>query len=45
MRKEVNRDVMGGVKMRIGKRIYDGSVRGKVDGIEGELGGENGKKG
>ncbi|EWH23719.1 F0F1 ATP synthase subunit delta [Bacillus sp. GM2] len=45
VRNEVNPDLIGGVKIRIGNRIYDGSVRGKLDRIERQLAGENRKKG
>ncbi|MFN2744600.1 MULTISPECIES: F0F1 ATP synthase subunit delta [Bacillus] len=45
VRNEVNPDLIGGVKIRIGNRIFDGSVSGKLARIERQLAGENRKKG
>jgi F-type H+-transporting ATPase subunit delta len=33
----VDSDLLGGVKIRIGNRIYDGSLRGKLDRLERKL--------
>lgn len=33
----VDSDLLGGVKLRIGNRIYDGSLRGKLDRLERKL--------
>ncbi|WAA09663.1 F0F1 ATP synthase subunit delta [Fervidibacillus albus] len=33
----VNTDLLGGVKIRIGNRIFDGSLRGKLDRLKREL--------
>ncbi|MDQ0218507.1 F0F1 ATP synthase subunit delta [Peribacillus cavernae] len=33
----VDRSVLGGIKLRIGNRIYDGSVSGKLERLEKEL--------
>ncbi|PLT35867.1 F0F1 ATP synthase subunit delta [Bacillus sp. V5-8f] len=33
----VDRSVLGGIKLRIGNRIYDGSVKGKLERLEKEL--------
>lgn len=33
----VNEDLLGGIKIQIGNRIYDGSLRGKLDGLKREL--------
>ena len=33
----VNSDVLGGVKIQIGNRIYDGTLRGKLDRLKREL--------
>ncbi|NEH82094.1 F0F1 ATP synthase subunit delta, partial [Rhizobium leguminosarum] len=38
---EVQTDLIGGIKVRIGNRIYDGSVSGKLQRIERQLAGEN----
>ena len=32
-----NRDLIGGVRMRVGSHIYDGSVRGRLAAIEASL--------
>jgi F-type H+-transporting ATPase subunit delta len=40
VRNEVNPDLIGGVKIRIGNRIYDGSISGKLARIERQLSGE-----
>ncbi|KKB74266.1 MULTISPECIES: F0F1 ATP synthase subunit delta [Bacillus] len=45
VKNEVDPDLIGGVKIRIGNRIYDGSVSGKLARIERQLAGENRKKG
>lgn len=37
----IDKDLIGGVKIRIGNRIYDGSVSGKLSRIERQLAGEN----
>lgn len=34
---EVNPDLIGGVKIRIGDRIYDGSVKAQLDKLERQL--------
>lgn len=41
IRNEVQTDLIGGIKVRIGNRIYDGSVSGKLQRIERQLAGEN----
>jgi F-type H+-transporting ATPase subunit delta len=33
----VNSDLLGGLKIQIGNRIFDGSLRGKLDGLKREL--------
>jgi F-type H+-transporting ATPase subunit delta len=33
----VDSDLLGGIKLRIGNRIYDGSLRGKLDRLERKL--------
>lgn len=33
----VNNDLLGGLKIQIGNRIFDGSLRGKLDGLKREL--------
>lgn len=33
----VSSDLLGGLKIQIGNRIYDGSLRGKLDRLRGEL--------
>jgi F-type H+-transporting ATPase subunit delta len=33
----VDSELLGGVKLRIGNRIYDGSLRGKLDRLERKL--------
>lgn len=33
----VNEELLGGLKIQIGNRIYDGSLRGKLDGLKREL--------
>ncbi|MCY8523369.1 F0F1 ATP synthase subunit delta [Bacillus atrophaeus] len=40
IRNEVQTDLIGGVKVRIGNRIFDGSVSGKLERIERQLAGE-----
>ncbi|MDA1476683.1 F0F1 ATP synthase subunit delta [Bacillus changyiensis] len=45
VRNEVKPDLIGGVKIRIGNRIFDGSVSGKLARIERQLAGQNRKKG
>jgi F-type H+-transporting ATPase subunit delta len=32
-----NTDLIAGVRMRVGSRVYDGSVRGRLAAIEAEL--------
>ena len=34
---QVNSDLFGGVKIQIGNRIYDGTLRGKLDRLKREL--------
>ncbi|MCR4359996.1 F0F1 ATP synthase subunit delta [Bacillus subtilis] len=41
IRNEVQTDLIGGIKVCIGNRIYDGSVSGKLQRIERQLAGEN----
>ncbi|RJS55702.1 F0F1 ATP synthase subunit delta [Bacillus subtilis] len=41
IRNEVQTDLIGGIKVRIGNRIFDGSVSGKLQRIERQLAGEN----
>lgn len=33
----INSDLLGGLKIQIGNRIFDGSLRGKLDGLKREL--------
>lgn len=40
VRNEIDPDLIGGVKIRIGNRIYDGSISGKLARIERQLSGE-----
>lgn len=41
IRNEVQTDLIGGIKVRIGNRIYDGSVSGKLERMERQLAGGN----
>lgn len=41
IRNEVQTDLIGGIKVRIGNRIFDGGVSGKLQRIERQLAGEN----